>query len=159
MQPSSHAKITAPLLSRLVDQSPEHTQDLAASNYVSLQHLYEMIRQDLEHLLNALKKWLHLPSHLHQLEHSLVNYGVHDFAHNYFGSTSAQNRLCRDIKALIQRFEPRLKRVQVSMQQSDVAIERILKLRIEAMIDITPNPAPAVFESAMDISKYTFNFI
>lgn len=154
------SRIISPLLTRLIDQDSSAEQAYDSGRYVALEEFHEAIRTNLENILNTRKQWLSFPNQCVELEQSLVNYGVHDFAHSYYGKETSQNQLCRDIENLIQLFEPRLKRVQVSVQKNNIAIERSLKLRIEAMVDLSPHPAePAVFESSMDISKHTFNFV
>jgi len=156
--PSKPSKITAPLLSRLIDQQPDIQYERESGRDIQVPELYEAIRNNLENILNTRKPCLQVPHYFTELEQSLINYGMPDFANSYYGNHHAQNRLCQDIKSLIQHFEPRLQQIQVTVQKNDQAVERILKLRIEAMLKLIPKPSPAIFESAMNMAKTTFDF-
>jgi len=126
-------------------------------NFVDIESLYEDIRQNLEALLNARIRYIKNISAYPELMTSLARYGLKDFMHASFGTKVMQNKLCDEIKEIIGCFEPRVINTQVTLQNSDEDISRILKIRIEGTVKALNEKIPAVFESSMDLSKHTFS--
>jgi type VI secretion system lysozyme-like protein len=128
-------KIRTPLLCRFTESETEF--DLAA--------LQQDIKQNLECLLNTRTRGI-----------AILSYGIDDFMHSYFGNKKSQEELCINITDAISIFENRLSQVYVTTSDNDISLERTLKIRIEAQIDLKPTSVPAVFESCLDITKQTF---
>ena len=142
-------KIDSPLLYRL-QKNPQQ--------FININELEKEIQDNLEMILNTRSYDLDLPKHVPELRCSVLNYGIADFSQSYFNSKYAQMQLCHDIKEILAIFEPRLHLINVTLLDSEVELDRILKIRIEGMINITPVPMPAVFESCLDVSKQHFVF-
>jgi type VI secretion system protein ImpF len=142
-------KINSPLLYRLLDEDPDKQQEKISRRFIDLNGLEQDIRNNLEMILNTRFCGLEWPEHLSELKQSVLNYGIADFS---------QMQLCRNIKETLERFEPRLQFVKVSLLDDEVELDRILKIRIEGVINIAPSPIPAVFESCLDITKQQFDF-
>ncbi len=151
-------KINAPLLHRLIDLDPHSLQEGQLGKFVDIEGLQNDIRNNLENVLNARTTSVQWPAHLKHIEQSILGYGMKDFSHRHFGNKQRQKQLCQEIKLLINRYEPRLKNIHVNALDNDIEVERVLNLRIEAMIDLTPTPVPAVFESCLDVTHYSFAF-
>ena len=147
-----------PLLSRLLDDNPQKNYDGCVTKFVTSQQLYKDIRNNLENILNARALGLNWPTYQTQLDYSLLNYGLTDFTQHHFSNNDAQQQLCQAITTLINHFEPRLMNVEVTLLDNELELERLLKIRIAAAIDITPSPIATIFESAMDISHHQFSF-
>ena len=135
--------IKAPLLLRLLDDQPHLLFEKKVMNTVSV--------------INARSSGVIWDEKFSGLNHSILNYGVSDFAHSYFGNKTSQKQLCSQMQEMIERLETRLCNVQVDLLDSDIAMNRILKLRISANINLEPMPIPAVFESCWDIIRQKFS--
>lgn len=115
-----------------------------------LDELKESVRRDLENLLNTRWCATQWPSTLRELETSLVNYGIPDFAGNHFGSPLSKEEFRRIVEQAIRNFEPRFHRVNVELVGSGETGDRTLRLRIRALLRVEPNPKPVVFDSILE---------
>ncbi|MGE0480573.1 MAG: type VI secretion system baseplate subunit TssE [Phycisphaerae bacterium] len=115
----------------------------------------DAVRRDLENLLNTRLRFLSPPAELVELERSLVNYGVPDFAGASFADPRQQAELERLLEKTIRHFEPRLHRLRVQVQRAR-GEERVLRFRIDAAMQIGDQFEPAVFESRLDARTSTF---
>lgn len=154
------SKIDIPLLSRLLDTKPELSLETDKKFSLEIEELHELIRVNLEHLLNTRSTLVLDAANDDEkfVKNSVLNYGIKDFSHTAFGDHQAQLNLCQNIASAIQAFEPRLKHVTVDLQETEIN-DRILRLRISALIDFYPKPEAAIFESELDLSQYKFHFL
>jgi len=152
-------KLPMPLLERLIDREPLHVFDTAATSQLSLQQLYTDVRNNLEKLLNTRLRYISYPEQFRQLECSLITYGLADFMHGFYGSRINQVALSYQIKASIEKFEPRLRNIGVNIQDGyGDEMDRIFRIRIEATLEYYDGNRDAVFESALDLTKNNFAF-
>lgn len=141
------------LLDRLIDDDPEHVLETVKPTATLLDELRQSIRRDLENLLNTrIFQQVDLERHP-ELEKSVLQYGLPDFSTVLMGSEEHREnfRLC--ILETINRFETRLRRVDVALSQRGEAYERTLYLKITAVLMVEPDPIPMLFDSrihAMD---------
>ena len=154
----SMAKIHAdqPLLpsviDRLIDDDPDITRDPPKSRFQILSKLKQSVRLDLENLLNTRRRVLPMPTELHELERSMVSYGVPDATGAGFGSPEGRERFRREVEAVIIRWEPRFKDVRVVLIDPAEELERTVHFRIEALLLVDPAPEPVAFDSALEPS-------
>jgi type VI secretion system protein ImpF len=131
--PQAHDSLTPSLLERLRDQPT------VASGGQVLEKVRECIRNELEDLLNT--RWRYLSESgaklSSALKQSLVDYGLPDFLGGNLQGAQDPKTVCEAIKASIERFEPRLKRVRVEAVARS-AVDRTLSLRIEAELRVEP---------------------
>lgn len=146
-----------PLIERLLDDKPELAYEKRTKTEMSLEELHDDIRNNLEHLLNTRSRLLMSDFAQDEVVNSVLNYGVIDFSHTYFGNRKAQDSLCAIIKKTLAHFEPRLERIVVTALDEEET-QRVLHLRIEAYIALKPEPKPAIFESSLDLSRQRFMF-
>lgn len=149
----------APLLYRLIDESPESTIEKHPGQSIELTILYECLRHDLEQLLNSRHTGIRWHSEYRELAHSLLNYGIADFTHHHFANREAQQALCQHIQTVITQFEPRLQHVKVHLIDHDTTIDRDLQIHIDAQLNSAPTPVNASFESTLNIVQQDFHFI
>jgi type VI secretion system protein ImpF len=145
-------------LRRFIDENPEKLYENTYAHLMSADNLYEEIRQNLEHLLNARSKYIQWPDTYKELQHSIVNYGIADFTNSAFSNSDIQQKLCDQINTIIAHFENRLKKINVMITSDSDETDRTLKLRIEATMNLKPLPKSTVFESSIDMNKYQFTF-
>lgn len=119
-----------------------------ASTFVKT--LHKSIRGNLEDLLNTNRPSFSLPTDLAELRKSIVNYGVDSINCLDLGSERERDELCSQLKEAIEIYEPRLKYVNVSLEKAFDTTERIIKLRIEALLLVNSINEPVVFTSGLD---------
>lgn len=138
------------LLDRLLDDEPEKTKESFKSQTQVLREVKDSVRRDLEHLLNTHVYWQVVPEHFTELDVSLVNYGLADFSSANMASEDNRKRFCMKIEDTIKKFEPRFKSVDVTLLNNSEPLDRTLRLRIDALLDVDPEPEPIVFDSVME---------
>jgi len=144
------ARIRLPLLDRLLDADPDSPRDAPRSQALAVETLRQAVRRDLEALLNARRRRLPPPSGLAELPVSPVGYGVPDPTAGSFTEEERRNALGREVQATIARFEPRLTNVRVQLRKEErESIDRVLRIRIEAILRTDPVPEQISFETVV----------
>ena len=115
-----------------------------------MQHLRQSVRQELEALLNARRRWKSPPRELTELAVSPVGYGIPDFAAGVFNNQGERDRLRLEIEATIRRFEPRFLSVRVHLIDEGQRLDASLRLRIEAVLHAEPAPEQVTFDTIVD---------
>jgi type VI secretion system protein ImpF len=144
------ARVQAPLLDRLIDDSPDQQRDPPVSATDSMIALRNSVRRDLEALLNARRRWRSWPSHLTELATSPIGYGIPDFASGAFNDAGRREELRIEIEDTIRRFEPRFLSVRVQLIDTKERLETTLRLRIEAALHAEPAPEAVTFDMLVD---------
>lgn len=143
-------RIRLPLLDRLLDSDPDSPRDPPLSQSLAVEQLRLAVRRDLEALLNARRRRLPPLPGLAELQISPVGYGVPDPTAGSFTEEERRIALSREIQATITRFEPRLMNVKVQLRQEErESIDRVLRLRIEAVLRTDPVPEHISFETVV----------
>ena len=118
-----------------------------------------MIRRDLEDLLNTRQGRKDVPSCFELLSDSLAVYGLNNIDTVDISSKDELLNLLNDIRLTIQRFEPRLENVGVSItKDKDGKEERspfVLHLRIDADMRIGTYVSQVVFNTMIQKSGAT----
>jgi type VI secretion system protein ImpF len=114
-----------------------------------LRELKMSVRRDLENLLNARWRCKVWPPDLNELETSLVNYGIPDFTGANLGIHANREEFRKIIERVIRRYEPRFKRVSVTILNNNESEDRTLRFKIDALLHAEPAPEPVVFESTL----------
>jgi type VI secretion system protein ImpF len=119
--------------------------------------LDESVRRDLENLLNTRWRCLSWPPGLDELEKSLVNYGIPDFSGASFGDPVSQRDLRKILEQCIQRFEPRLRDVRVSLPERGNRQDRTLRFTIQAELRSGTLTRSVAYETALDPTTSSFH--
>lgn len=144
------------VLDRLIDQDPGATREVPRSQAQVLRELKASLRRDLENLLNTRWRCLSWPPAYEELEVSLVNYGLPDFSGANLGVAANREEFRRIVERVIARFEPRLRNVRVQMVADGGESDRVLRFRIDALLQAEPAPEPVAFESALEPASGSF---
>lgn len=139
-----------PLLDRLMNASPDATESLTPSAAEALTRLRVAVLRDLEALLNARRRRLPLPPHCAELGSSLLAYGIPDPASGAYLVPDVRAALAAEVEATIRRFEPRLARVSVSLQNDGDALGGTLRLKVDAVLRAEPVPEAVSFETLLE---------
>jgi type VI secretion system protein ImpF len=141
-------RITPSLLDRLTDQEPGIRQEPVLSRSQGLRALKDSLWRDMNALLNTKRREEEVPEQYVEASRSLLTYGIPDFTAYSLKSPADQNRLRRAIEAAIRKFEPRLEKINVTIQLPDET-DPTLRFRVDALLQIEPAPEPVTFESVL----------
>lgn len=149
-------RITPSILDRLLDFDPELSSEAPKSRSKSLRELKISVRRDLEWLLNTRRFIEHIPENLEETHKSVAVYGLPDFTAASAKNPVEQKRLVKQIETAIKTFEPRFLDLKVTLEPSGT-IERLLKFRIDARLDVEPTPEPVCFDTVFQLGSSEFS--
>jgi len=142
--------LRATILDRLIDESPDQNRDSEKQGHQLMDEIRSGVRRDLEQLLNTRYRAISPPPHCHELDKSLVNYGLPDLNTFNFVSGSSREQFCAMVEDHIKKFEPRFKSVNVSIPDGESLMGDSLNFRIEAIMYADPAPEEIVFDSSLE---------
>ena len=141
-------RVTLSVLDRLLDFEPRESRESPKSQAATLADLRAAVRRDLEWLLNTRTMLDPAESELEEARRSVAFYGLPDFTGIGASSNYVQKRLVDSLETALSFFEPRFLDVKVTLEPID-ELERQLRFRIEARLDVDPAPVPIAFDSVM----------
>jgi type VI secretion system protein ImpF len=141
--------LVASVLDRLLDDDPAVSSEPPKRRHQVLRELKQAVRRDLENLLNTRVRCRPWPPTLKELEQSLVNYGLPDFAGLSSSSEKAREEMRRLLENIIRQQEPRFKSVEVHKVDDAEPIDRTWHFRIDALLNVEPAPEPVIFDSVL----------
>lgn len=148
-------RITPSVLDRLLDFEPKESKEAPKSRSKSLRELKLSVRRDLEWLLNTRCYPEDVDPGLEEVLKSVIFYGLPDFTGVSAKSHIEQKRLSQAVESAIKNFEPRFIDLKVTLEPID-NIDRLLRFRIEARLDIDPVPEPIVFDTVLQLGSGEF---
>lgn len=143
------------VLDRLIDQEPDRTVEPEWARAQGVYELRDSVKRDLESLLNSRQTRPELVDDGDELSTSMLTYGLPDFTSTGTGGEGEHDMLRRAVERTIERFEPRLKHVDVSVVPPKSSFERSLHLTINAMLWIDPEPIPIEFDTVVQTATGT----
>lgn len=126
------------LVDRLIDPDSAGTSILTGYN---AEQLYQAVLRDLEALLNT--RQIPEPTLLadEELSQSILTYGLPDFVSAESLSSTQRQEIGNAIRQVVERFEPRLKEVKVTLLSKDEeSIKQRLRFRVAARLNVNPSP-------------------
>lgn len=151
--PRNHGdvNVTQSVLDRLIDLEPNSSVEAPVSRAQSVRLLKASVRRDLNYLLNTRRIPEEPEATRQELNRSLFIYGLPDFSTYSMASPADQSKLLRQLAATIKLFEPRLDEVRiVAVEIPSVGMQRV-RLRIEALLRMDPNPEPVSFDTVIEL--------
>jgi len=148
-------RVTASVLDRLLDFDPKTSTEAPKSRSKSLAELKQSVRRDLEWLLNTRSFIGEIDENLEEVNKSVMVFGLPDFTGMSAKSDSELSRLRRTLEKAIKNFEPRFLNVKVSLEPVS-NIDRLLKFRIEAQLNVEPSPEPIAFDTILQLGSGDF---
>lgn len=142
--------IQASILDRLIDDDPENQDSPARSNGISLAELRANVKRDIEALLNSRLQWHTWPAEYTELSSSCLTYGLPDFSSMPVSSAEGRELLCDIVKDTLLKFEPRFVQVEVHTESEELPLNRVLNLKIEALLYADPEPEYISFNSEVE---------
>ncbi|MEJ2681222.1 MAG: type VI secretion system baseplate subunit TssE [Gammaproteobacteria bacterium] len=145
--PDKAGGIRARTYGSLLDRLSLSNTDQQSGDRKPIDLLKNSIRLDLENVLNTRLKRQVSIEHFPELDVSILNYGLPDFSKVRFDDEAQRNAFAERICWVIETFEPRLSSVNVQVLPVDDQFERILNLRITAVLHISNESLPVVLQS------------
>ena len=136
------------LLDRLTDTEPARNIDATGSRMTDLRARKLALARDLSDLLNTKRTENPIPPEVPECADSLLSFGIPDYTALSLKSPFEQNRLRKAIERAIQRFEPRLSGVTVTVEpRSD--LDPVLRFRVDALLKLEPAPERIRFDTVL----------
>jgi type VI secretion system protein ImpF len=136
------------IIDRLID--PESAGTSIITGY-SVSQMYDAVLRDLESLLNSTHAFGQLPTEFPETRNSIVLFGLPDLASIEAISQEQRAAIGTVIKKSVERFEPRLRNVKVSMlKPTENIVNRSVQFRIDARLAVDPAPDVA-FDTILDM--------
>lgn len=155
-RPDYEPTLLASVLDRLLDDRPGVTSEPAASRAQNLRTLKKSVARDLEALLNTRQEAiLGLPDDFTEVARSVVTYGLPDFSSFNLGMPNDRARVRRCLEDAIMNFEPRLRRVRVSIEPPG-GHDRALRFRVDALLRTDPSPEPVMFDMVLELNTQEY---
>jgi type VI secretion system protein ImpF len=149
-------RITPSLFDRLLDFEPGVSKEAPKSRSKSLRELKQAVRRDLEWLLNTRCYPEDIDEGLEETHKSVIVFGLPDFTGASVKSHIEQKRLTKAVETAIKNFEPRFIDLKVRLEPIS-SVDRQLKFRIEARLDIDPAPEPIAFDTVLQLGSGEFS--
>jgi len=149
-------RVSQSVLDRLIDLEPKVSTEPPKSQSTSLAELKQSVRRDLEWLLNTRCFYEAAEGELEELTKSVAFFGLPDFTGVSAKSHIEQSKMTKALETAIRNFEPRFINLKVSMEPIS-NIDRLLKFRIEASLDVEPAPEPVVFDTVLQMGSGNFS--
>ncbi|MFK7820575.1 MAG: type VI secretion system baseplate subunit TssE [Planctomycetaceae bacterium] len=156
-RPNSDQPLKSSILDRLFDEDPTVSKEPVPSQGQILRELRQSVRRDLENLLNTRYRCVSWPPDLDQLDDSLVNYGIPDFTSAGYDAGEDSSWLLSAIEFAIRTFEPRVTKVRVKPIRDTAQLDRTLRFRIDAVLNVDPVNEPVRYDSSLDASSGQFS--
>jgi len=151
----NEVRVSQSVLDRLIDLDPKVSTEPPKSQSTSLAELKQSVRRDLEWLLNTRCFFEADEGDYEESVKSVAFYGLPDFTGVSAKSHIEQSRMTKALEVTIRNFEPRFINLKVTMEPIS-NIDRLLKFRIEASLDVEPAPEPVVFDTVLQMGSGNF---
>ncbi len=146
------------LLDRLIDLEPDNKVESVQSRYTDFSKIKNSVGRDLEKLLNT-RRYIFTPVESYsQTLKSLFIYGLPDFTTLNPNIMSAQSLLRVEIQKAIMLFEPRLKKVNISIDTSSGTNGK-LKFRISGFLQLDDVAEPVTFNTDFDRNRGKYSIL
>jgi type VI secretion system protein ImpF len=136
------------LLDRLIDPEAVMSQD---RHGYTVAQMVAAVHRDLEDLLNTRQTAAGLPADCAEVQRSVVAYGMPDLAGLPAVSPDQRARIGRLLEAIIQRHEPRLRDVKATLLDPAQKVQRTVRFRVEARLNVDPAPEVA-FDTILELT-------
>jgi type VI secretion system protein ImpF len=144
------------VLDRLIGTDRRWDGNRPASWGESLEILKKSLLRDLQWLLNT--RQISDPAGEHQdlLSESIYNYGLPDITMLSADSSETPGRLQQLIEETIERFEPRLSDVRVTLVRGGSSTDRKVEFLIEADLRVEPESERVEFDTVLEVNSGKF---
>lgn len=146
------------ILDRLLDDEPKNSTDSGDAKRVNIFLFKAALARDLECLLNS--RCIDIDALIEQYplaKNSVIGYGIQDLSSLSLLDPEHRALLRDQIRKTIERFEPRLNRIRVTLETTQDS-ERKLRFRVDAILRIHPARPPVSFDAWLHLSSSQYKF-
>lgn len=136
------------VLDRLLDPTSAGTAD--APGY-TVRKMERAVLRDLNDLLNTVCPNRLIPARFPETAASVAAYGMADLVSAEAASADQRAAIGKRIKATIERYEPRLKGVKVTLLTPEPDARMAVRFRVDARLDVDPAPEVS-FETILELT-------
>lgn len=140
--------VTLSIFERLTDRSPMAKSESTRSRWSSVGELEASVMDHLRALLNVRQAEHSIDAIYPETSASVAAYGISDFSSMSLANDSHRKAIRRSIERAIRLFEPRLKKVQVSLAEWKPEHPG-LRFRIAAVLSVDPVAEPVAFDAML----------
>jgi type VI secretion system protein ImpF len=144
--------VRRPVLDRLLQTGEPEPRTWAES----VRALKASLLRDVDWLLNTRRIAEPAPAALVELNRSVYHYGLADVSSLSADAAETRRELLRRVEECLRQFEPRLTGVRV-LETERAAGSRQVRLVVEGMLQLHPEPEPIVFDTVLDGSSGRFD--
>ena len=149
-------QITPSILDRLLDDAPRELTEGSMQRSFDLHRLKQSVARDMEALLNSRSVDLDESiDHFPQARNSMIDYGITDLSSLSLLDPGDRAYLRDKIRIAIQKHEPRLDAVSVSLDTPN-GTERMLRFRVDAYLHVVPTRPPVRFDATLQLSTSSY---
>ena len=139
-----------------MDDTPLVTTESMTEMHLDMSRYKQAVARDLESLLKSRRvDFDDQVESLPQARRSVMTYGITDLSSLSLLDPGAQGDLRTQIKTAIDRHEPRLSRVRVSLDVPK-GPDRQLRFRVDAVLTVHPQKPPVVFDAMLQLTTNTY---
>ncbi|HVS38696.1 MAG TPA: type VI secretion system baseplate subunit TssE [Gemmataceae bacterium] len=139
---------TPSLLDRFIDPA---FQNEAPVREFSVSEMTDVVRRDLEDLLNTRQSNHRVPPELDEVQRSIVAFGMPDLTSLNALTSQQREEIGRVLERIVELFEPRLRDVKATLIDGAESKMRTLRFRIDARLRMEPAPDVA-FETVLELA-------
>lgn len=150
------SEVLLPLIERLTDLEPTKREEAPLTHVQSVRRFRQALRRDLEWLLNTRRNITPPPEWCRELQYSLFEFGLPDLTTYSLSTARDQGQLVSIMEEVLERFEPRLRNVTVSLLPVN-SKARILKFQIEGLLRMDTGVERVQFDTTLDLSSGGYN--
>jgi type VI secretion system protein ImpF len=147
---STDFELVPSILDRLTDLEPDTRTEPAGGHAMTWRDVKDAVRRDLENLLNTRQVHPRLPADYEEAAQSVLTYGLPDFTQGTVGTPKERDTLRMSIEDVLQRFEPRLRHVKVTIGAAPNRFDRTLHLTIEGELVVHPYAEAVAFDTVVE---------
>lgn len=152
----AHAGFVPSVLDRLLDDNPRNGEETSFFQAFDIRALKRAVARDIEALLNA--RCVDTDEHLSGFPNtrtSMLDFGITDLSSLSLLDPGDRAYLRDKIRIAIERHEPRLDSVCVSLDSPN-GTERMLRFRVDAYLDVVPTRPPVRFDATLQLSTSSY---
>lgn len=156
--PAPQAVVMPSILDRLLDDHPKELTECNSPLQFDLRRFKQAVARDLDALLNS--RCVDLDGEIERYPHarrSVVNFGIIDLSSLSLLAPDDRALLRDRIRITIERHEPRLTRVRVTLDVPKET-ERMLRFRVDAVLKVHPNKPVVTFDAMLQLSSNAYQF-
>jgi len=140
------------LLDRLIDNEPDVSTEPQWRRVQNVREFEEGVLRDLAALLNTRQSHSTLSEAFREMNQSVLTFGLPDFTTSGAASLDDIEQLRRCVEDAIERFEPRIRQVNVRLLDhgGTERESRKVRLAIEGMLWVAPEPLPILLDTEIE---------